>query len=417
MTASTVREALSIRVAQLAAVEVGGPAVVFGSLPPEGRDLDLLVRRPERLRLERALPGHGLVRRGSDYALFHSGSAYEVELIDAESSLAPGPLDDLFAAAQPLPGLAPLAAPAPAHALLILARLTDRDGALAAKRRTRCERLLAAHPEALPAARSQAGRWQASDALIRLERELKRRRPARAAQIVMRLRRRVTQRAIRPGRRRTILVSLSGIDGSGKSSQARLLHEALSALGVEAALVWNDLQGNVALDVVAVPVKRVLGAVRRKVTPMSAAPGSTPPPDFGHGRARAAWAVYVTLANALEQRFTATRRSAGNRVVIFDRGPLDLAVRMEVLYRTRAELRRRLVGLAAPRPDLAFFLNIPPELSTARKQDIWSPAELAEHAGIYRELAPQFGVRSLDGERRPEDIAAEIGRAVWQRLG
>ena len=99
--------------------------------------------------------------------------------------------------------------------------------------------------------------------------------------------------------------------------------------------------------------------------------------------------------------------------MVFDRGPLDLAVRMEVLYRSHVERQRRLVRLAAPRPDLAFLLDVDPELSLQRKHDIWSPRQLGEQSSTYRTLAPRFGVRVLDGARPPAELAAEIAQAVW----
>jgi thymidylate kinase len=98
------------------------------------------------------------------------------------------------------------------------------------------------------------------------------------------------------------------------------------------------------------------------------------------------------------------------------RSALDLAVRMEVLYRSNVQMQRRLVRLAAPRPDLAFLLDIPPEVSLGRKEDIWSPSQLVEQATLYRELAPSFGVRRLDGQRSPDQIAAEIAREAWLAL-
>lgn len=105
--------------------------------------------------------------------------------------------------------------------------------------------------------------------------------------------------------------------------------------------------------------------------------------------------------------------SARGRVVIFDRGPLDLAVRMEVLYGNDAERHRRLVERAAPRPDLAFLLDITPAVSLGRKDDVWSPRQLAEQAATYRALAPRFGARTLDGGDPAHELAATIARATW----
>jgi hypothetical protein len=89
---------------------------------------------------------------------------------------------------------------------------------------------------------------------------------------------------------------------------------------------------------------------------------------------------------------------------------------MQVLYRTSGARQRRLIGLTAPRSTLAFLLDVSPELALSRKSDIWSRAQLMEQAALYKAFAPHFGARRLDGGRAADDIAAEIGGAVWQRL-
>jgi thymidylate kinase len=413
------RNALAEQVTSMVRSSVGGPAVVLGSLPPAGRDLDLLVRRSEHDRLAQALPDRGLVRKDSTFAWFAACSAYAVELISAEEYLGEDLLDDLFASATPLPGLEPLAQPAPPHALLILARLVAEEDGMTAKRRARLERILTADPLAWGKAAEAAAGWGATDALARLQPE---RGSAGAHPVpVGRLARaaRGRTRARLSGQRRP-LVSFSGIDGSGKSSQARWLTDALTELGVDAELIWNDLLGNFALNLVGKPLKLLLRLAGREPEPLAQYEETPagPPTDPGSGRrgaVRGVWSTFVTLSNALEQRVLAGRSRVRNEVVVFDRGPLDLAVRMEVLYRSDAERLRRLVERAAPRPDLAFFLEIPPELSPGRKDDVWSLGQLREHAALYDRLAGRFGARRLDGQRPPEELAAEIAQEVWLR--
>ena len=60
-----------------------GPVLVFGSLPPEGRDLDLLVRPAEERALAEGLGREGFVRDGRLFARFRDCSAEVVELVPA----------------------------------------------------------------------------------------------------------------------------------------------------------------------------------------------------------------------------------------------------------------------------------------------------------------------------------------------
>jgi thymidylate kinase len=214
------------------------------------------------------------------------------------------------------------------------------------------------------------------------------------------------------------LVALSGIDGAGKSSQARWLADSMTALGIDGEVVWNNLLGNRALNFVAAAPKALLGRTGgageriARYEDAASPSGGSPLGSAIHG----VWSTVVTLSNAIEQRVEANRAARRHRVVIFDRSPLDLAVRMHVLYRGDVERLRRLVRLLAPQPDLAFLLDIPAEVSLRRKSDIWSPSQLHEQAALYRSLAPRFTARRLDGQLPPEEIAAEIAREAWLAL-
>lgn len=396
---------LGHRAAATVAAAAGGRVLVLGSLPPQGRDLDILARAGERERLARALTAAGYAHKQSMYAIFDRCSAYAVELIAAEEYLPPEARDELFEAAVPLDGLPNLTRPAPAHALIILARLAWEERGLRPKRLRRLERIEAEDPGVWSHARAVAARWHELDRLAFLEQARDGRRRS-GVPAVAGLRARVGTRGL--------LVSLSGIDGSGKSSQARWLSGAMTALGLRAEVVWNDLLGNLSLDLVGRPVKRMLNLWRGPMEPLSSYEDRGEAGEAGQADLlRSVWSDFATVSNSLEQRVRALPSFAAGRVVVFDRGPLDLAVRMEVIYRAHVERQRRLVTLAAPRPDLAFLLDISPELSAERKHDIWSPRQLREQSTIYRSLAPRFGVRILDGSRPPHELAAEIARSVW----
>ncbi len=412
MDSSAVASELATSVAATVNAAASGRVLVLGSLPPAGRDLDILARSPERDRIERALCAAGLLRKGSDFALFRACSAYGVELFAAEQFLPQAALDDLFAQALQLRGFRALAQPAPAHALLILARLVVNDGCLQPKRRSRLERILAEDPQAWQRAREAAPSWHATRALALLERAAVAGKPVPLAERL----RALGPRAL-PLPRRGLLVALSGIDGAGKSSQARWLAESLTALGVDVEVVWNDLLGNRVLNLLGAPPKALLQLAGRRSERMARYDDAPPSSDAPTASAiRGIWSTIVTLANAVEQRIMATRSIGRNRVIVFDRSPLDLAVRMQVLYRANVEMQRRLVRLAAPRPDLAFLLDIPAEVSLARKSDIWLPSQLMEQTTLYRALAPRFGVQQLDGQRPPDEIAAEIACEAWLAL-
>ncbi|HKP18133.1 MAG TPA: hypothetical protein VJT84_06620, partial [Gaiellaceae bacterium] len=203
-------------VARLVDEAAVGRIVVLGSLPPDGRDLDLLLWPEDRRAVSERLAAAGFISSGSDWLRFSECSAFVVDLIAAEAYGVPeAELRTLFDEAMSIDGLGRVVRPAPHHALLLLARM-----GVTAKRVQRVQAALDEDPDALAKARVAAPRWGVDLRRLRLLR-----------------------RVLRRPRRRAV-VALSGLDGSGKSSQAAAARDALYRLGYDADAVWLPLASN-----------------------------------------------------------------------------------------------------------------------------------------------------------------------------
>src|SRR5205807_2053238 len=89
-----------------------GRALVFGSLPGAGRDLDLLVRDDDVPALGAALAEAGFRRDGDEWVRFHDCTADAVDLVPASTWRLPSAeLDSLFADSRPVDGYARLVRP------------------------------------------------------------------------------------------------------------------------------------------------------------------------------------------------------------------------------------------------------------------------------------------------------------------
>ncbi|MGI8420861.1 MAG: hypothetical protein ACR2MU_01135, partial [Gaiellaceae bacterium] len=190
-------------------------------------------------------------------------------------------------------------------------------------------------------------------------------------------------------------------------------------LGHEAVVAWSPI-GSLLLDLVGKPAKVLLGLLRfgrfRDLAERSAS-GSVMSTGSGGG-GTVAWATFVAVASALEQRRAAARHLVRGHVVIYDRHALDAVVRLRVLYGEAGASRatRLLIRLVSPPTRLAYFLDIRAETSLARKDDIWSLEQLSAHRAIYLEELPRHGVRRLDGEAAREELCAAIATEVWKAL-
>ncbi|HEX2016111.1 MAG TPA: hypothetical protein VGN69_05400, partial [Solirubrobacteraceae bacterium] len=399
--------------AQLVDSLISEPVLVFGSLPPGGRDLDLLVRPGARTELEAALPDHGFRGRRSEWVRFAGCDAQAIDVVASESwQLPEREQADLFAGARPIPGHQRLMRPGPAHVLLILARRWAREGTLGAKHHARVLSALEEEPGAWEQAQRRAPAWGVPKELADLRRDTEAGGPPAAGRRPLRHR--------LAGRRRGLLVTLSGLDGSGKSTQAEALHATLSRLGYPSVVVWTSVTAHGSLPVVAAPAKALLRLLARLRPAVADRPPATQPaaPHEPEGdRARAlrqrsrvltfGWTTFVAVTNAWWQSRATRPHLLRGRVVICDRYTLDSKVHMRFAYGAEHAYRLQMLivrGLS-PRPALAYLLDVPPEVVHRRNQE-YTPQQIAERAGYYREEHAGLGVRRLDGQRPREELCS-----------
>jgi len=434
-------EHLSADAARIVDAAASDRVLVFGSPPPEGRDLDLLVREPEERSVAPRLAAEGFERRGAQWARFRDCTAVGVDLVAAaEWRLPADELAALFGEAVPLEGYENLVAAAPHHALLVAARRISRSGAYGERLRGRVDEIATRTPSAWEEARRRAPAWNAEEALDRL-RELHDTRAVPGAAARLRAiaerassspaRGRGARRALRRLARRPAIVALSGLDGAGKSFQATRLADELEQLGLRAAVVWPSAsnvmyQANPALKRV---LRGVLAALGRSPDAASGSARATVSGDGDGGPAEEeiprqvapvahALATVVAVVQAWSFRRGARRAARGADVVIYDRYTLDSVVYLRHRWGQGRglALQSRLIRWLSRTPDLAFLLVVAPVVAYARKRDF--PLDnLRERAQLYRELHATLGVTRLDGERPRGELCAEIARAAWLRVG
>jgi len=397
-------------------------AIVFGSLPPEGRDLDLLVSPQEKRRLAAHLTQEGWLQRSKTFVRFAGGTAFAVDLVVladwAPNALVAGLLTKR---AEPLPGFVNLAAPAPHHRLLTLARRFGEGMELDERKRAR---LAAFSADDWLEAASEAPTWDLTARLDELRTALERKEgPAPPI-----------RRALKRSSGR--VVSLSGLDGSGKSTQGEYLRAALEALGYDVRIEWTKIARDPALAAIAKPVKAIL----KRITPTAAPPpqevaddtdevrnypdGPPPPPDAGKLLRQKnpvltwGWTLVVAWANGLTHRKTVREHVRAGRVVICDRYVLDSLTHLRYRYgpARRFLLQGWIIRMLSPKPACAFLLDVSPETARARKPEQYTTDELRLLQSIYREEATRLKVVSVNPEGSLEGVAAEIARATCESL-
>src|SRR5215212_2521418 len=136
----------AVSTAQLVDASVRERVLVLGPFPPEGRDLDLVIRPAARRDVIAALEGAGFVRRGprlspprrwvQQWVKFGGGTAFAVDVHAADRwGIPAAEVSALFADGRQIEGMEHLVRCAPHHVLLLTARrLARKGGALEEKR-------------------------------------------------------------------------------------------------------------------------------------------------------------------------------------------------------------------------------------------------------------------------------------------
>jgi thymidylate kinase len=195
-----------------------------------------------------------------------------------------------------------------------------------------------------------------------------------------------------PSYQRPLLITFSGVDGSGKSTQIASLQSALHAAGLRTRRLafWDD---------VVVGPKYREGFVH-KVYKSERGIGAPGKPVRRRDKNMRGWhltlsrhVLYLMDAFRLCYVVAAEQMKVGVDVVILDRYIYDELANLNLANRVTRAFVRRVVRLA-PRPDLAFLLDADPAAAFARKPEY--PVDFMEKCRqSYHDLAGLLGTMKV----------------------
>jgi len=195
----------------------------------------------------------------------------------------------------------------------------------------------------------------------------------------------------RRGGTRLRIVALVGVDGSGKTTQARRLADTLTRLGLPATY-WQNAGG-----------RRWFGRLARRLGR----------PDARRLLGRDGMLLAETALRWLAIARALVRSRWGRRVAVMDRYTVCqyASIRAHGGGR-RWERLARFAYRVFPPPDVTFLLSVTPDEAyrrvEARGTDHESVDYLAAGVAAYRALPEFAGFVSVDADRHPDEVAGAI---------
>jgi thymidylate kinase len=221
---------------------------------------------------------------------------------------------------------------------------------------------------------------------------------------------------IPPNVSRGRLLVLSGLDGSGKSTQAGLLAKRLRTEGYDVATVWSRWE-----PALSAPLIRL--AKRRLDTRADAATADYRRFTTAKRRTmqsrwkRTLWQLMVWSEYAAQINRRLLPHVIRRRGVICDRYVydtlIDIAVNFSVKPGEIETLCHHPLLALFPAPRQAIYIDIDPETGASRKADGTPPEYLADRREYYRSMARLLGAATIDGGRGVEEVA----EAIWSSTG
>lgn len=223
------------------------------------------------------------------------------------------------------------------------------------------------------------------------------------------------------------LVVLMGLDGSGKTLQANMLAEWLASRGEKAEVIWMRGESYITAPLIGLG-KAVLGGPSESKRGEGIADRDSyekytrsKQSMFKNPLLRSIWRSSTLLDHYISFRKAIGRLPADVTTVILDRYVYDSMIDIDSAFGSEGRETERLLNSRFfrlfPKPDKVVLLEIPPEESMKRKDDIPSVEYLESRYPVYHIIAERVGAATIDATRSKEEVQAALRREIEGVIG
>ncbi len=218
------------------------------------------------------------------------------------------------------------------------------------------------------------------------------------------------------------LICLTGIDGSGKTTQAKRLVEWLQANGVKSVYVWSRGEEKIGKIFIFLG-RKAIGTSKKEIDNNAIAYQeyqSRKSRLFRNPLVRFAWSSMVRAEHLWQISQSVRQYLNQGYLVVCDRyiwdSTIDLALSLNEGPQWLGGRMNQITWALAPKPAAAFLIDIPAEEAMRRKDDIPSLDYVQRRVDYYRFLSKNQRMVVIDGCDGLENIHTAIIRAVEKQV-